>query len=268
MNRLAMTGLLAGIVLTMSAGNVHAGVIYREIFPQPTPTEPVDKSFRQAGWQSYYGDSATPSAPGLLGYTLVHSTATGAPDNLPAVNSNPVATGSESIGFFYAGDGGGQSKPLNNVKYFIWTDEYTVDRSTNNVTQISWYQGNETKTDQDRVAIRIGSDWYVSTQIFNQSTDIGSANDFKTKAVQKTFTFSTNASDWQTLNFTSGTSMSLGSVLSSDLPAGNITAFGLYTDYKTKTFRFDTYEIQADSIPEPAALGLLGLGGLLLLRKG
>lgn len=55
---------------------------------------------------------------------------------------------------------------MNGVKYFIWTDEYTVDRSTNEVTQISWYQGNEIKTDEDRVAIRIGSDWYVSTQTF------------------------------------------------------------------------------------------------------
>lgn len=266
MNRLAMTGLLAGIALTMSAGNVHAGVIYREIFPQPTPTEPVDKSFRQAGWQSYYGDSATPSTPGQIGYTLVHNTATGAPDNLPAVNSNPVVSGSQSIGFFYASNGSG-GNPLNGVKYFIWTDEYTVDRSTNEVTQISWYQGNEIKTDEDRVAIRIGSDWYVSTQTFAQTNAVGAAGDFKTKAELKTFTFSTNASDWQILNFTSGTSMSLGSVLSSDLPAGDITAFGLYTNYKTKTFRFDTYEIQADPIPEPAALGLLGLGGLSLLRR-
>lgn len=87
--------------------------------------------------------------------------------------------------------------------------------------------------------------------IFAQTNAVGAAGDFKTKAELKTFTFSTNASDWQILNFTSGTSMSLGSVLSSDLPAGDITAFGLYTNYKTKTFRFDTYEIQADPIPEP-----------------
>lgn len=267
--RFVLSGFV-GLAGLSAVSQIQAAVVYREIFP--VPSDQSNKGWEQAGWQSYYGDDAIPATKKTptydqLGYTRVDGSALGLPTDLPAIDSNPVISGLEDQSFFYAGNGSGGTNPLNDVKYFIWTDEYEVNRSVNEVDKISWYQGNETKTDEDRVAIRIGSQWYVSTAVFTQSVGVGTKGNFNGKAEQKIFTFTTDKSAWNELNFTADSAggLSIGAALSADLPSGNITAFGLYTDNKTKTFRFDTYEISA--VPEPSAVGLLSLGGLLLMRK-
>jgi len=73
------------------------------------------------------------------------------------------------------------------------------------------------------------------------------------------------------LTFVPGTSLVLGSTLTSPLPGDNITAFGLYSDQEAgggnATRRVDTYQI--DTVPEPSSVVLVlsGVGVLMSLRR-
>jgi hypothetical protein len=92
--------------------------------------------------------------------------------------------------------------------------------------------------------------------------------------VQVVFNWTTAASAWNSLTFVPGTSLVLGSALSSPLSGDPITAFGLYSDAEpgttgpgNATRRFDTYQIDS-TVPEPGSvmLALLGVGVLAGLR--
>ncbi len=68
-----------------------------------------------------------------------------------------------------------------------------------------------------------------------------------------------------------GTELSLAAGnLASDLPSGDITGFGLLVETELGTRRFDTFQIDATVIPEPASAALLigaGLWASFLRRR-
>lgn len=236
---LGITGV-AGLMATAQAG--AAEVVYREIFST------ADGGAR-VGWKAYNGSEGKKVEFG--GSVGVDSNANGGrPGNVTAVNSTKEDDLKDSrsdnlkVGLFTNFD-----NKSNDKSFFVWTDEYLIVRGQNNLSQISWYQGNAAKDDVVRFAVKIGGQWYVTSQEFTQDNQISSTSGFANNAELMTFTFTSDASAWRELSFTAGSNLSLNSSsLSSDLPLGDITAFGLYVDNKSGTLRFDTYEIQATAI--------------------
>ncbi len=128
-------------------------------------------------------------------------------------------------------------------EYFFWTDEHSIDLSNSTLTNFTWYQGHNQAGATSQVAIRIGSQWYVSTQTFS-GPGVGSGGDFTNAtggAEEKTLPFTTAGADWATLDIAD---LSVSAPLGSDLPTGIITGFGLLTQHTGNfTARFDTYQI-------------------------
>ncbi|MEI9962887.1 MAG: PEP-CTERM sorting domain-containing protein [Limisphaerales bacterium] len=122
-----------------------------------------------------------------------------------------------------------------------------------------------------RIAVQIEGSWYVSTAVLANTVAVPLAGNFSSGAQKVTFNWTTDASAWNSLNFTPGATLEFGSALSSPLPGGSITGFGLYSDQEAgagnATRRFDTFQI--DAIPEPssAMLGLAGVGMLMTIRR-
>lgn len=241
----------------------HANPIYREIFPNNTGGDlrPIGSgnthgTFAPAntGWQLWANTSETATA---VSNETNNSNQTGLAFDTPlgssavAINSNPSSpgTGNNAAGRTFTGLGTWGA-------YLLFTDEYTVDTTATPVASVSWMTRNTSSSETSRVAVRIADQWYASNATFTN------ANSWETK----TFTFTTAASAWRTVAFAEGSPLLVSTTtLTSPLPAGNITAFGLFTDNSNDTARIDDFTINA--VPEPASLALLALGGLAIAGR-
>jgi hypothetical protein len=216
-------------------------------------------------WQAYYGSSstvATLAVPGSGGSPANAMLSGGASATTPGANVNAKATVTATTTGFV---------PLlsnNGADQFVaYTTEYTIDGSL--VSDFSWYSGSMYSGDTQQIVVQIGGNWYASTTRINPVT-VSSGGLFGATATQSTLTFNTAAANWQTLNFSPGSDLTLGSVLTSPLPSGTITGFGLYVDIANHSAGnersyFDTFEI--DSVPEPTSLGLLATIGTIGLTS-
>jgi hypothetical protein len=217
-------------------------------------------------WQAYYGSAttvATLAAPGSSGSPANAMISAGASAPTPGANVNATAAVSSTVNGFVpllSNNGADQ--------FVVYTTEYTIDGSL--VNDFSWYSGSMYSGDSQRIIVQIGGNWYASTTSVTPVNPVNNGSSFGAAATQSTLTFSTAAANWDTLNFTAGSDLTLGSALSSSLPSGSITGFGLYaqianhSDANERTY-FDTFVV--DSVPEPAAVGMLGAGGLVLLAR-
>ena len=185
----------------------------------------------------------------------------------------------------------------NNAR-LVWTPEYTVNTGLYlpNSIVLSLWLGNVNITDPIRFVVRMGGGsndgWYYSTAAF-VSPAVASGGNFSTLAEQRSITFDPTAANWQVLTFdgtydgngtpdvpvtvkTAATAaLSSPGAASANL-SGNITAFGIlylrtptdFTSGPQGNIRFDTYQIDAEPIAEPAT-GVLALSslGLLALRR-
>src|SRR5207302_6457369 len=146
--------------------------------------------------------------------------------------------------------------------------------SVRNVGDSSFYSGNTSNTFPNgmpgyRIAIQMDGNWYASSQLLTQTNNIANAGAFAASGQQLIFNWTPAASAWDSLSFTPGSTLALGSVIGSDLPADPITAFGLYSDPAVNTNgvggiatrRFDTYEIDGTAVvPEPSSVALVFIG--------
>ena len=240
--------------------------IYREVFGN-TPAG-ANALLSSVGWSGAWGPTATDSSnPSPNNFGI--SSQLGDPQTLDNINAGGPAI-STANGLVFTS---GTAASLNN--WIAYTTGYTVDPSLTPIQDISFYAGSAANGTYGipgfRIAVEIDGNWYASTEVLANTVAVPSAANFNTLAQQETFTWTTAASAWDSLTFVPGTSLVLGSTLTSDLPGDPITAFGLYSDQEpgggNATRRFDTYQI--DTVPEPGsvALGLLGLGVLMSLRR-
>jgi PEP-CTERM motif len=263
--------VLAGAIL-LSMQVTHAQVpIYREVFGNNTAG---NLNLTTVGWSGNWGPTATDSTGGgMLANNFGVSAALGSPQNLENINAGGPSL-SQANGLLFTS--GGTAATMNWIAY---TTGYTVDPIATPIQDISFYAGSSANGTFGipgfRIAVEIGGNWYASTSVLANPIAVTSAGNFHLGAgsggaQQVTFNWTTAASAWDSLTFVPGTSLVLGSTLLSDLPASNITAFGVYSDAEAgtgATRRLDTYQI--DTVPEPSSvvLGLFGVGVLMGLRR-
>lgn len=146
--------------------------------------------------------------------------------------------------------------------------------SQSDITEISAFIGHGNSSNETRFAIRVdtvdGPEWFVTTAF--GTNNVGSAANFASGATEFSVPFTTDGSAWRALDFdglvgaaSDGFDVFNGAQtgLAGSLPAGDITAVGVYSYNAGSSSRFDNFTV----IPEPASLALLGLGGLVMLAR-
>lgn len=242
--------------------------IYREIFAgNATSNADITTISWSGAWTPTAIDADGPGG-GFTSYFGV-SKSTGNSIGLAGINTTPAepATGP---GFLFVSGGAANPGAAN---WIADTTAYTIDTSAYAIDDISFYSGNAYTASLEHIVVQIDGNWYASVATFGNAVAVASAGAFATGAQQDTFTWTTAASAWETLNYTPGTTLSIGSVLTSPLSGDNVTGFGLYSDGvggAGSTTRADTYEIDATVVPEPSSivLGLFASVGMLMgLRR-
>lgn len=161
---------------------------------------------------------------------------------------------------------------------------------------ITWYAGSEvaniaqssltgfsidlrhgSAASETRFVIRIGDDWFATTQAF--TVDVGNADNW----VNRSWTFTTAGAAWTPILDRTDTSQPFGGVtggngftalgtgtlagMTDPLPSGAITAVGVFNrsagnNWPDPAIRYDNFTV----IPEPSTYALLfGLGAMALL---
>ncbi len=279
--------ILAGAIL-FSMQATYADTIYRETFSQTAGA--ANTNFAFDGWAGYWSPTAQSTDQGnttnAAGQTVYNNFGAGSSLGRPSggtytnVNAGPEV--GNTNGFCFSS---GFLSVSNNL--LTYTTQYAIDQSVWNVGSISFYSGNTSNNPHSflngnipgyRIAIQMDGNWYASASNMVQTINIASAAAFATSGQQLIFNWTPSASAWDSLSFVPGTTLALGGVIGSDLPADPITAFGLYSDavFDTNgvggvaTRRWDSYEIDGTAIvPEPSTVALVfvGLGALWGLRR-
>src|SRR3974390_622026 len=216
--------------------------IYREVFGNTSTG--VNVLLSTVGWHGAWGATATDSSnPSPNNFGI--SSSVGSPTNLDNVNAGGPASTTTNGYIFTSGTGAS----LNN--WIAYQNTYTVNTAVTPIQTISFYCGSADNVTYGipgaRIAVQIGGNWYVTSQVFSNTVSVSSGANFNSLAQQVSFTWTTAASAWDSLTFVPGASLVLGSALTSPLPGGNIPAFGLYSAQDpgsgNATRRFDTFEI-------------------------
>ncbi|WP_269523125.1 hypothetical protein [Coraliomargarita parva] len=235
------------ILASLAAGaSLHGGVIYSETFD----SSGTNSSSATIGWEAYATTSATdltnvaPNAGDRIG--------------ISSLTGNPSSDG---FGYYFA------SNASTGTQDMIWAG-FEDGLSLSNVDTITWMMGNSNTTASVQLLVQVGGSWYVSAEVFSNSSAYTSASNFSSadaSAVAQQFTYSTDAALWLDFTLTPDSTMSIGSVASSDLASSPITGIGFYFDSNNTantTIRLDT--LQVTNIPEPATFAFL-CGSVALL---
>ena len=263
---LLVTVFVGATLLSMQVTQAQTA-IYRELFAQLTTANVAPSVDSWVGsWSGAAIDSQAGGSGATLGFFGISSSAGNSTAVGPAINTTPAEVNTNR-GFLFTSGGAGLPGTTNWIAY---TTAYTVDANAYSVNDMSFYSGNVSTASLEHFVVQIGGSWYATVQTFGNALTVGTAGAFAASAQKDTFTWTTAASAWETLNYTPGITLSVGSVLGSDLPGGNITGFGLYSDGPGGgTMRADTFQIDATAVPEPSsvALVLFGAGVLMSLRR-
>jgi hypothetical protein len=259
------------LMLSSSARSATASVIYLQNFSASSGMTPLSA----LNWNPYYGNASTNATVALPGSTgnPPNAMLSGGPS---ATSPGPNVNAGQVSGVLSDVNGFVPLLSINGVQQmFVYTNEYTIDRTSVTPTSFSWYAASGYTGDLQRLAVQIGGNWYASTSPISPPGGVIQGTSFQSGSQKFATTFSTDASAWDTLNFAPGSPLTLGAALSSPLPAGNITGFGIYaqiadnsgtTNQNERTF-FDTFEVDATPVPEPVAGALMIAGAALSLRR-
>jgi hypothetical protein len=215
-------------------------------------------TLQSAGWSLHYG-----RAGALFTNPIPLDTALGDPNS-------GLSTGFAIIdlpGFtlveddFYAN---------NLLSALVWREAAISEADRENLSSVTWLQGNRVDSVKFRVAARVGESWYASPLVqtlFNAVSASSQFHQLESSGGAKQAVFAWSEFNWQPLTFSGSTlgssasGLSLGAAIGT-LPPGAITAVGLFSlenldlpDGWAGVKRFDTFRVTA--IPEPALFGLL-----------
>lgn len=240
-------GLLAGF-----SPVANAQVIYRETFSSTVNNNTL--SSWNGGWTLHRNTTGGGIVGNATTTAAVVSNSTGRPSDVAPINAGTYPQDVTGLLFGSSGD---------MVEGLFFTSEYTWAAA--NLTSINWYMGNAAVSVQQRVALQVGTQWYVSAA--KSGSNIGGAGNFAGSATLQTVL---KADNWFTLNYVVGDALQPFVIGGSPvvLPTGTVNAMGIFTNtFSAGNSRFDTFEVTA--IPEPTSTALLGgaLLGLVALRR-
>ena len=176
----------------------------------------VDKDApAELGWRSFDGASATD-----VSYEVTTST----------YRLAPVKVG----GAEYLARTGRAGIP--GLAYYTGLEETPV--AFDLVGDISFDLNNRAVADDVHIAIRVDGAWYVSSATYSVTSGKTSGSDW-TGSETQTYTLSRQAADWRSLTFTPGSTLSIGSILSSDISGSNLEAVGFFLEGNSNTIRID-----------------------------
>jgi hypothetical protein len=250
MNKLLVLSTLA---ISIAASTASADIIYRETFSNIVNN--TNLNAWAGGWSLHRN---APSVGGVVSNTSatnsVLSDADGRPTNVAPINAGTYTQDVKGLAFAASGD---------MLEALFFTSEYTWDAA--NLTDIKWYMGNGATSVQQRAALQVGTQWYVSA--VKSGSSIGGASNFAGQATQQTVL---KADNWFALSYVVGDVAQPFSIsgTATALPTGTVTAMGIFTNtYNAGNSRFDTFEVNA--IPEPSTLVLVGISllGVVFLRR-
>jgi len=239
--------LIASAVAACVSSTASAAVIYRETFPNGGNNKPLSVEGWEARLRAENGLSAQPSS-GFSSFNFNDPNNGFLGGNAVPVNSNPTDSSLTNGGVVNFNNGSFWLQPT-----LYYTNEYSLDRSINTLDSFEWGQNNQSGGGTGyAAAVQIGTNWFVNDTVF-----VGFLN----------ATALANLSDWKSLAFATLTVSGVSSVL----PAGNLTGFGLFTTRavadNTSFETFDNFVVNATVIPEPTSLAAVGLSLSLLLRR-
>ncbi len=235
-------GLIAVPLLALSfVGSVCAQALYQQDFNNSSST--LNATAASVSWSAYVGSGAV----------NVSNIAGGGSEDRVSISylaGNP----NTSLGFLFA------ANPQTSNQVFAAVTTF----SSITPTTFTWKQGNANTGTSVRLMVQVNGNWYATSQAFTNSVSYA-VGDFATSTsadVSKAFSFTTAASAWRSVSLVSGSTLSLGAVLGSDLSSSAITGVGFFIQSPTinVSSRLDSLVI----VPEPSAIGLAGLGVLSL----
>jgi hypothetical protein len=192
-----LTSLL--LILAGATQFATAAVLVNERFDQDVPdNSPIGAA---PGWHAYALHNGV-----VTDYTT--STPNG---NYPTISHSTAGAGSGGVGYLVFGAGNLVSNVL------VWLDTPTNFQGKL-ISDVSFYSRNNSAASTERIVLRIGTQWYASTQTWN---DAGGGSSWTLNE----FVFNSAAASWRLLNTNN---LTLGATLVSPLPAQNITAIGFF----------------------------------------
>lgn len=245
---IAVVGAIAGAGAGFAAP-AAAAALYSERFPFNGGTQ--DQALRNEGWCG--GNGGDPFCNNPVGGPGDNQGGEGA---ISAGGTGPDG----EIGFAF------WSQKGTNADSFLYTDEFSFNTSINPV--VSWFQRDSAAgdaTDPARVALKIGSDWYVSGETFSH---VGAnADDWQAQsATLADLTYFTIAQSGNLLPDIDTTRDGIPTAFAA-LPAdATVDAFGFWWgDDKVATSRFD--DVHVTPIPGAAVLFASGVAALGYARR-
>jgi hypothetical protein len=153
-------------------------------------------------------------ATAVISGVVTDYTAIGGNANFPTISYNITAPGAVNgtPGFLVLGEVANANPSL------VWKDTTTILQN-HQVTNVTFYSRNNSASTAMYVAIRIHTNWYVSTQVFSDTT-AGAV-----PWAPQSFAFNNDAATWQLLDTTT---LSLSSPLAEPLPNYSVSAIGIY----------------------------------------
>lgn len=192
---------------------------------------------------------------GAIGTSLGISSDAGMPDSIGNVNAPASLSATAGHAFL-------TTTKTENRKGLFYT-EFTLDRAMYTIDSFEWDGVVSLANTEQRVAIRIGGEWFVSEGLAPVV-----ASSFALAVDGARLSLSLNDATWHQLYFVPSQPFEIGTS-SVTLPGGNIDAFGLFIEAgmgAANTSRFDNFTVNATAIPEGTSVGMVfSAGGLLLL---
>jgi len=243
------------------ATSSSAAVIYYESF---SANVNLNNNFPLNGW-NLHGTSGGTAVTNSFQPNGANNQAIGINDNRTFnINAGTAdaTTDTQTGRTFYSTDAG--------VTGLLWTNEYSVSAAANSVDNIQWWRRIDGAL-TNRAAVQVGGSWYVSS-LAAASTVATNIVTIDGTWAQIGVDFST--AQWLPISFTPGTTLTqTPSGTPAALPAGDLTAFGVYHQGTANgADRVEGFQINATAVPEPgtllsAASGLALLGMLKLRRR-
>lgn len=236
--RVTGSAFLMCMVACGSMLTVHAAPLYEQDFINNSG---ANAAVNTVGWNAYLGSTATVKSADAGG---------GGVDRIGIsyLAGNP----NTSNGYLYT------ANTLTANQIFAATATF----SSISPTTITWREGNNNTGISVRLMVQVGGSWYATDQAFSNTVAYSTATDFSNSSspdVMKSFNFTTTASSWRSVTLVPGSTLSLGSVLTSDLVSSSITGIGFFVQSPSTlnvASRLDTLVI----VPEPQTPILIGLG--------